>query len=254
MTNINFSFDTKKLEQQIKKKQREMKRQAEKEARKEKRIAIAKSIFDKQPVVGGMKMLDKNSEEILKILLKISDEQKNLEIEALYDDLPEVYLHGLEQILDTLQQYGIVFDHHEFIGGSFRCTLSPIAKTYFEDKEKAIMEEKNKVMAQNINIQNLNASGSNLNFGTITHSTISAENIVNNIEKQIEELGGEDKDELKDILEEVKELCENITINNTLPKRKNLMTKISNHLEKHGWFYGSVVQLLGTAALNVMIG
>ncbi|MBP3742720.1 MAG: hypothetical protein J6J00_07015 [Treponema sp.] len=56
------------------------------------------------------------------------------------------------------------------------------------------------------------------------------------------------------MLEEVKELCENIKVNNPLPKRSNLMTKISNHLEKHGWFYGAVVQLLGTAAMTAMMG
>ena len=56
------------------------------------------------------------------------------------------------------------------------------------------------------------------------------------------------------MLEEVKELCESIKTNNPLPKRANLMTKISNHLEKHGWFYGAVVQLLGTAAMSAMMG
>ena len=238
----------------LKKQQQEAKRQAERTARETKRIAVAQSIVDKQPTIGEMKIMDRNSEEILKILLKMYEEKQSYEIQALYEDIPEVYLDGLTQLLDTLQQYGMIFSHNEFIGGSFRFSLSPLALTYFEDKEKAIKDEKEKQMAQNINIQNLTANGSNINFGTISNSTLTVDNLTSEVEKLIEEKGGEDKAELKDLLEEVKELCENIQINSPLPKRTNLMNKISNHLEKHGWFYGAVVQLLGTAAMTAMMG
>lgn len=261
MPNIKFTFDTRKLEQQIKKQQQEAKRlvdkqmrEAKRQAEQESRIAVAKSIVEKQPVIGDIKMMDKNSEEILKILLKMYDECKSYDIQATYDEIPQGYQNGLTQILDTLKQYGMIFRHIEFIGGTFEFSLSPQALTYFEDKEKALKLEQEKQIAQNINIQNLTATGSNINFGTITNSTLSAENIIHNLEKQIDELGGDDKEQLKDLLEEVKELCESIKINAPLPKRTNLMTKISNHLEKHGWFYGAVVQLLGTAAMNVMMG
>ena len=181
------------------------------------------------------------------------EECKSYDIQAGYDEIPEGYQNGLSQILDNLKQYGMIFHHTEFMGG-FMFTLSPQALTYFEDKEKALKENQEKTVAQNINIQNLNATGSNINFGSIIDSTLTAQNIVSNLEKQIEEQGGEDKAELKDLLEEVKELCENIKVNNPLPKRSNLMTKISNHLEKHGWFYGAVAQLLGTAAMTAMMG
>lgn len=261
MGNFKIEFDTRKLEQAIKKQQQEAKRFAEKQAReakrqaeKDARIAVAKSIVEKQPVVGEIKMLDKNSEEILKILLKMYDECKCFDIHAEYDEIPEGYQNGLTQILENLKQYGMIFRHIEFLGGGFDFSLSPQALTYFEDKEKALKAEQEKTMAQNINIQNLNATGSNINFGSIINSTLTAQNIVSNLEKQIDEEGGEDKAELKDILEEVKELCESIKVNNPLPKRANLMKKISNHLEKHGWFYGAVVQLLGTAAMTAMIG
>lgn len=260
MGTFKIEFDTRKLEQAIKKQQQEAKRLAEKQVReakrqaeKDARIAVAKSIVEKQPVIGGIKMLDKNSEEVLKILLKMYNECKSYDIQASYDEIPEGYQNGLTQIFDNLKQYGMVFHHTEYMGG-FMFTLSPQALTYFEDKEKALKEEQEKSVAQNINIQNLNATGSNINFGSIINSTLTAQNIVSNLEKQIDEEGGEDKAELKDLLEEVKELCESIKINNPLPKRTNLMTKISNHLEKHGWFYGAVVQLLGTAAMTAMMG
>ena len=261
MGSFKIELDTRKLEQAIKKQQHEAKRLAEKQAREAKiqaeknaRIVAAKSIVEKQPVVGGIKVLDKNSEGILKILLKMYDKRKSYEIQADYDEIPEEYQSGLIQILDNLKQYGMIFDHVEFIGGGFMFTLSPQALTYFEDKEKVLKAEQEKTMTPNINIQNLNATGSNINFGSIIDSTLSAQNFVSNLEKQIEEQGGEDKAELKDLLEEVKELCESIKVNNPLPKRANLMTKISNHLDKHGWFYGAVVQLLGTATMTAMMG
>jgi hypothetical protein len=37
-------------------------------------------------------------------------------------------------------------------------------------------------------------------------------------------------------------------------KNKGLFAKLSNHLEKHGWFYGEVVGLLGTAVLQLVQG
>ena len=254
MSNIKLSFDTKKLEQQLKKQQQEAKRQRDKATREAYRIDVAQSIVEKKPIIGDIKIMDRNSEEILKILLKMYEKEQSYEIQAFYEDIPEVYLDGLTQLLDTLQQYGMIFSHNEFIGGSFRFSLTPMALTYFKDKEKAIREEKEKQIAQNINIQNLTANGSNINFGTISNSTITVENLTSEVEKMIEEKGGEDKAELKDLLEEVKELCENIQINSPLPKRAKLMNKISNHLEKHGWFYGAVVQLIGTSVITAMQG
>lgn len=256
MDKLKMERDFRKLEKTLSKyrqearQQQDVKRQGEKVAR----IAIAKSIVDNQPVIGDMKMMDKNAEEILKILLKMYDERKSYTIQANYDDIPEGYQNGLSRILDTLQQYGMIFNPIEFVGGIFQLGLSPQALTYFEDKERALRLEQERKMAQNINIQNLNATGSNINFGSISNSSLTAQNIVFEIEKLIEEQGGDEKEELKDLLEEVKELCESIKVNNPLPKRANLMKKISNHLEKHDWFYGAIVQLLGTAAMSAMMG
>ena len=128
--------------------------------------------------------------------------------------------------------------------------LSPQARTYFKDKKEALKREQEKQPAQNINIT---ATGSNITFGSIINSTLSAENIVSTIEKEIEEKGGDDKEALKELLEEVKELCEGFRMNNPLPKRKKLMEKLSNHMSKHGWFYGEIVSLIGSAAMSAMM-
>lgn len=259
MSNLTFSLDIKKLEQQLKKQQQEEKRQKEKQAREQKRqaeklarISIANSIVEKQPIVEGVKMLDGNSEIILQFLLQKNKETDKLEFFCDYKEIPEGFENGITQILDTLQQYGMIFNHIEFMGSGFQVNLSPLAVTYFEDKEKAIQKQQEKQSSANISIQHLTATGSSFNFGTMTNSNLTSANILSGLEKEIEQKGGKDKEELKDLLEQVKELCENIKIAERLPKSKTLLNKISNHLEKHGWFYGAVVNLIGTAAIEVM--
>lgn len=250
MTNFKISFDTKNLENQLKKQLQDAQRKAKQEALKRQRVEIARNLVQKQQIIGGIRMLDKSSEVVLEALLKLSEQCNSLEFEADDDELPDGYADGLTQILENLKAYGLVFRHAEFTGGSFRVILSPQARNYFKDKEEALRKEQEKQPAQNINIT---ATGSNINFGSITNSTLSAENIVSNLEKEIEEKGGDDKEALKELLEEVKELCEGFQVNNPLPKRKKLMEKLSNHMSKHGWFYGEIVSLIGSAAMSAMM-
>ncbi|WP_432896184.1 hypothetical protein [Treponema socranskii] len=77
-------------------------------------------------------------------------------------------------------------------------------------------------------------------------------NIASTIEKEIQKKGGNDKEALRCLLEDIKELCANIQANKSLPKSKSLMNRISKHFETHEWFYGTIVQLIGTAAIQVM--
>ena len=250
MIDFKISLDTKNLENQLKQQLQDVQRKAKQEALKQQRIEIARNLVKKQQIIGGIKMLDKTSEVVLEALLKMSEECNSLEFNANYDELPDGYADGLTQILENLQAYGLVFRHAEFIGEGFGVILSPQAKNYFHDKEEALRKEQEKQPAQNINIT---ATGSNINFGSITNSTLSAENIVSNLEKEIEEKGGDDKEALKELLDEVKELCEGFQVNNPLPKRKKLMEKLSNHMSKHGWFYGEIVGLIGSAAMSAMM-
>ena len=59
---------------------------------------------------------------------------------------------------------------------------------------------------------------------------------------------------MKELLEDVKELIENMQDSRHIPKNKGLFSRLSNHLEKHGWFYGEVVGLIGAAALQLLQG
>ena len=236
-TGFKIDLDTKKLEKQLRRQQEE----AEKEL-------FAKSIVEKQPIYGDMRMLDKTSEEVLKILLAEyeNNNSKNYILGVTPDIFPEIYRPGLIQLFANLKQYGIIFDYKSPIG-CFVVTLSPFAFTYFEEKEKALKRELEKQNIPSINIGTFNATGSNINFGTISDSTL----YLQNIERQIEENGGDDTEELKILLKEVKELCDEIKANKSLPKHSDLMQKISNHISKHGWFYGAIAQLIGNAVITM---
>lgn len=236
---FKITLDTKKLEQQLRRQQEEAKKEL-----------VAKSIVEKQPMCGDMRMLDKTSEEVLKILLieYKNSNSKNYILGATPDIFPEIYRAGLSQIFENLKQYGVIFNYKSLIGG-FWVTLSPSASTYFEDKEKALKREQEKQNIPSISIGTFNATGSNINFGTISDSTLYLD-----IERQIEENGGNDTEELKILLKEVKELCEEIQANRSLPERSDLMQKISNHMSKHGWLYGALAQLIGNAVMTVIKG
>ena len=90
----------------------------------------------------------------------------------------------------------------------------------------------------------------NLVFGNVSGSTFNVDNSIKQIEREIEEKGGEDKEILRELMEEVKELVENIETSRSIPKQKKLYQRLNEHVVKHGWFYGAVIQLLGTAVMN----
>jgi len=168
-----------------------------------------------------------------------------------YELFPEKYQNVIPNLFEKLEQNELIYGYTLFLGGDFMVNLSPDALTYFEDKAKA---EKSKQISQTITIHNLTANGSNVNLLSLSYSTMTIENTISSIEKEIESKGGDDKEELRNLLEEIKELCDNIRANKSLPKSKSLMNRISKHFETHGWFYGAAVQLIGTAAMQVMVG
>lgn len=196
-------------------------------------------------------MLGRDAEEILKVLIRLYKEIQSFRLAGDYELFPEKYQNVIPNLFEKLEQNELIYGYTLFLGGDFMVNLSPDALTYFEDKAKA---EKAKQISQTITIHNLTANGSNVNLGSLSYSTMTIENTISSIEKEIESKGGDDKEELRNLLEEIKELCDNIRANKSLPKSKSLMNRISKHFETHGWFYGAAVQLIGTAAMQVMVG
>lgn len=206
----------------------------------------AASIVNGQPLVEGLRIMDQTSEEILKCLLECDNRRESRV--CFNDDIFPSYVQmsvGLE--IEKLTQYGMVSGFIE-LGNGGVLNLLPPAFSYFEDKQAALDRQDKREKERQQSIINYG----NLVFGNVSGSTLTVDNSIHQIEQAIDEKGGEDKEELHELLDEVKELIENIQSSRAIPKQKKLFEKISNHMEKHGWFYGAVVQLLGTAALGLL--
>lgn len=229
--------------------------QANQQTRKQQRIARkeeirsrAASIVGSQPIISCYKIMDKTAEEVLRCLLKLKKDG-TYTIEFSRDDFPEYIQYSLKLELEKLIQYGMIGGLFFYDNGGM-LNLLPTSLSYFENKDKALEEQKeidNKEMKTVYNYGNYVE-------GDVIQSNLSVDNSITNLEKEIEEKGGDDKEELRSILEEVKELVENLQSTRCVPKQKKLFQRISDHMEKHGWFYGAVVQLIGTAAFQLLQG
>lgn len=234
----------KATEKQIK----EQKKIAETEARRQK----ASAIVNGQPIIGGIKIIDKTAEEVLISLLKLEVKANN-QVNYDSDIFPSYIGFGIGLELEKLTQYGMITSVISWMDGGM-LNLTPQAFTYFEDKELAIKMDKEKSNANSLQIGNIYANGGSVIFGDVKNSSISIDNSINQIVREIENKGGEDKEALLELLAEVKELTENIESSRSIPKQKTLFQKISNHAAKHSWFYAEIIGLLGTTAIKLISG
>lgn len=132
----------------------------------------------------------------------------------------------------------------------YEVTINNSARTYNE-RLAEYEAEKARSHQQNFFSGSFTNNG-NMVFGNVSGSTLSVDNSIHKLERDIEELGGDDKEELQELLDEVKELIENIQSSRTIPKQKRLFQRLNDHVVKHGWFYSGVVQLLGTAVMKCL--
>lgn len=234
------------------KRKRENQKRAREEAAEAQRVAVrekAMTIVNGQPIVGGMRIMDDAAEEIFKILLSAYQQNDKRAVRGNYDIIPAAYHNSLSLEFEKLSLYGVISSPCVWSGAMWEATVTPQGSIYFDNKKQAIKrhEEEQKQMSFG-NITNYG----NMVFGNVSGSTLTVDNSIHEIERMIDENGGEDAEELHELLEEVKELVDNMQSSRAIPKQKKLFQRISGHLEKHGWFYGAVVQLLGTAALNML--
>ena len=103
---------------------------------------------------------------------------------------------------------------------------------------------------------NINATNSTVFMGNVINSTIHIDNSISRIEREIEkECDNEtDKKELQELLEEAKEILENIQDSKHIDKRKGFFQKLVKHFDKHGWFYAEIIGLLGETILKLLGG
>lgn len=232
----SIKFDTKKFEKDLKKIIEQ----------KNKEIILKKQVESEG---GKMRILKDTEKELLKIIL--SKKNENYTSTILYDDLPPYISEQLSDLLQILKYSGYCASVVRWMGGA-QVTLTPEGINYFEKEEE--YKKTNMGMGANININNLNANGSNINFGNVYDSTFNIDNSYKELERLIDENGNEDKEELKAILEEVKDYIDNISQSKTIGKNKSLFTKIGDHFQKHQWFYQSIVNLIGAEVIKVMSG
>lgn len=249
------------IEKQIEKQMRQQKQLADKQRRDEQKRAReqqradrkeairqqASSIISGQPFIEGFRIMDATAENMLQCLLQYERSANNRV--CFQDNLfPEYVQMAIPLELEKLTQYGMIGGLMSFDNGGI-LNLLPPAITYFEDKENALSLQKShqeeKQMQSIINY-------GNLVFGNVSDSTLTVDNSIHEIERAIEDRGGADKTELYELLDEVRELISNIETSRSIPKQKKLHQKLLNHLEQHGWFYGAIIQLLGTATMGML--
>ena len=236
------------LEKQIKE-AKDAERKRERDARKQAIIDRATIIVNGQAIIGGMRIMDDASEEVFRVLLSNYQENEEKSVRGNYEIIPVSYHASLSLEFEKLCLYGVISSQCIWLGGMWEATITPQGFSYFENKEQALKrhEEEKKQMS----VGNITNYG-NIVFGNVSNSTLSVDNSIHEIERMIDEHGGEDKAELSELLEEVKELIENMQASRNIPKQKKLFQRLNDHIVRHGWFYGAVVQLLGTAAMTML--
>lgn len=239
----------KRAKQLAAKQRREEEKRAREQRQMEYKAAVrdrAASIVNGQPLIEGFRIMDKTAEEVLKCLLACSG-RNDAHVNFSHDIFPSYVQMSVGVELEKLIQYGMIGGLFDF-GNAGMLDLLPPAFSYFEDKQAALDKQDKREKERQQSIINYG----NLVFGNVSGSTLTVDNSIHRIEQDIDKKGGEDKEKLHELLDEVKELIENIQSSRAIPKQKKLFEKISNYMEKHNWFYGAVIELLGTAALNLI--
>ena len=193
--------------------------------------------------------LPDNAKELLKKLLEVESNNGKLDEilnEEIKNDKTDKIVRG---IIGTLKYNGLL-NVSWGSGIVSYVELTNEGRNYFE-REKKYMEQMEKNNRPFINIQSLENSGF-LNMGSITDSNITINNSIEQVKSDIEKNGENDKEELFQVLEEVKDYIDNLKDTKSIAKNTGLFKRIGQHFEKHQWFYSEIVALLGQAILLLM--
>lgn len=194
-----------------------------------------------------------HEKNLLKELIRIDNENGNL-TEYVNKQLENDVKDKFRGIVGKLRSNGLITlmwaDDN-----AYNINLTQAGRTYFE-REKKYNDKLIKPTLSTYNIGTITTSNSHLVIGNIVDSVININNSISSIEQEIDEKCVDDleKKELKLLLEEAKEIIENIKESRHVEKRKSFFQKLSTHLEKHGWFYGEIIGLLGQTTLMLLSG
>lgn len=179
-------------------------------------------------------MLKLDEEVILNSLLKLRDKLGTNKITGSFEDFPVKYQICYKEILDRLEAKKFIKDFSDFGAENFVLTLEPSSLENFVEK-----------------------ATSKSTFTTTSEQYITENNIekrITAIEKIIEKRGGEEKEDLKALMEEVREVCENLQNHPTLQPRRSLIKRIIEINKNHPWVYSEVVKIFGVTMIKIMSG
>lgn len=188
-----------------------------------------------------------NERKLLKEIIDTENNEGNIS-ELLANKIDSDEKDILRSIIGSLRKNGLL--NVSWASDTvYNASLTNPGRTYFEREEKYLKRmESNK---SNIyNFGDISIDRGNFVAGDVVNSVLNVNRHITQIEKEIEEKADDDdRENLKEILEDAKEIMENIKNNGVIEKRKGFFKKLTEHANKYGWFYAEIVNLIGTAVL-----
>lgn len=196
--------------------------------------------------------LAENERKLLKEIIEADEKNENIN-QLIEDKLKDDKKNIIKEIIHGLDSNGLV---NVFWADNipYRVSLTNPGRTYFEREAKYLKRmESNK---NNIyNFGDISIDRGNFVAGDVVNSVLNVDSHITQIEKDIaDKVEDNDKEKLKEILEEAKEIMENINNNRIIEKKKGFFKKLTEHATKYGWFYAEIVNLIGTAVLTKIGG
>lgn len=116
-------------------------REAERRSRIETRRERASSIVNGQPVIEGVRIIDRSAQILVESICK---GYKRTDYKVFSGDIqiPEYLKRDLELEFEKLKQYGLISRYDYYIDGCWEICILPSVLTYLQDKEEAMNKEK----------------------------------------------------------------------------------------------------------------
>lgn len=188
-----------------------------------------------------------NERKLLKEIIDTENNEGNIS-ELLANKIDSDEKDILRSIIGSLRKNGLL--NVSWASDTvYNASLTNPGRTYFEREEKYLKRmESNK---SNIyNFGDISIDRGNFVAGDVVNSVLNVNSHITQIEKEIaEKAEDDDRENLKEILEDAKEIMENIKNNGVIEKRKGFFKKLTEHANKYGWFYAEIINLIGTAVL-----
>lgn len=185
------------------------------------------------------------------------DDEKKFRVQIYTPSGFEGYNNIKSDIVDSFSSHNYVLvneQNEQDLSIGYNKTLYFMDKEEFQKLSKEREEIRKISQSPTFNIHEINAKDSIFTFGDVINSTQSIDNSIRYIKDQIEEKGGSDKEELRSILDEAKNIIDEMQKTKEIKVNKSFTERLTGHLSKHGWFYGSTISLLGTALLKAISG